>query len=105
GVDLASHWETLRWLAEQGFRTNPFAERLTSIEDVAAACREWERRRAELDYEIDGIVIKVDAYAQQQALGALHQRARWARAFKWAPMTATTRLTQILIRVGRTGAL
>ncbi|HYX85936.1 MAG TPA: NAD-dependent DNA ligase LigA [Gaiellales bacterium] len=105
GVDLGSHWETLQWLAERGFRTNPFAERLTSIADVAAACREWERRRAELDYEIDGIVVKVDAYAQQETLGALHQRPRWARAFKWAPMTATTRLNQILIRVGRTGAL
>ena len=59
----------------------------------------------ELDYEIDGIVIKVDDYAQQERLGALHQRPRWARAFKWAPMTATTRLDKIMIRVGRTGAL
>src|SRR5215216_4146818 len=59
----------------------------------------------ELDYEIDGIVIKVDNFAQQERLGALHQRPRWARAFKWAPMTATTRLNKILIRVGRTGAL
>ena len=56
--------------------------------DVAAACRDWERRRAELDYEIDGIVIKVDSIAQQRELGALHQRPRFARAFKWAPMTA-----------------
>jgi DNA ligase (NAD+) len=65
----------------------------------------WELRRATLDYEIDGIVIKVDSYDQQQRLGALHERPRWARAFKWAPMTATTRLNKILIRVGRTGAL
>jgi DNA ligase (NAD+) len=76
-----------------------------SIESVARACREWEKRRIELDYEIDGIVIKVDAFAQQERLGALHQRPRWARAYKWAPMTATTRLNKILIRVGRTGAL
>jgi DNA ligase (NAD+) len=62
-------------------------------------------RRAELDYEIDGIVIKVDDYAQQERLGALHQRPRWARAFKWAPMTAVTRLNEIRIRVGRTGNL
>jgi DNA ligase (NAD+) len=59
----------------------------------------------ELDYEIDGIVIKVDSFAQQERLGALHQRPRWARAFKWAPMTATTKLNKVLIRVGRTGAL
>jgi DNA ligase (NAD+) len=105
GVDFDSHSQELQWLREHGFRTNPFAERLESIEDVAAACRDWERRRAELDYEIDGIVIKVDSIAQQRELGSLHQRPRFARAFKWAPMTATTRLNKIMIRVGRTGAL
>jgi DNA ligase (NAD+) len=105
GVDLRTHWETLQWLKSHGFPINPFAERLESIEAVARACREWERRRAELDYEIDGIVIKVDDYDQQRRLGALHSRPRWSRAFKWAPMTATTRLNKIMIRVGRTGAL
>ena len=54
----------------------------------------WELRRTELDYEIDGIVIKVDAYDQQARLGALHERPRWARAFKWAPITATTPAAQ-----------
>jgi DNA ligase (NAD+) len=105
GVALRSHWETLQWLRTHGFPINPFAERLESVDAVAAACREWERKRAELDYEIDGIVIKVDDLAQQRALGALHSRPRWARAFKWAPMTAITRLNKIAIRVGRTGAL
>jgi DNA ligase (NAD+) len=105
GVEVGSHWETLRWLEAHGFPINPFAQRLESIEEVANACRDWERRRTELDYEIDGIVIKVDDLAQQERLGALHQRPRWARAFKWAPMTATTRLEKIMIRVGRTGAL
>jgi DNA ligase (NAD+) len=105
GVDFESHWETLEWLREHGFRTNPYAERFDSIEDVAAACRDWERRRAELDYEIDGIVIKVDSLPQQRELGALHERPRFARAFKWAPMTAQTKLLKIHIRVGRTGAL
>jgi DNA ligase (NAD+) len=105
GVELRTHWETLQWLKEHGFPINPFAERLESIEAVAKACREWERKRAKLDYEIDGIVIKVDDYDQQRRLGALHSRPRWARAYKWAPMTATTRLNKIMIRVGRTGAL
>jgi DNA ligase (NAD+) len=105
GVQLGSHWEELEWLREHGFRTNPFAERLETIEDVAERCRDWERRRAELDYEIDGIVIKVDSLEQQAVLGALHSRPRWARAFKWAPMTAETTLSKIAIRVGRTGAL
>ncbi len=105
GLELGSHWQTLAWLREHGFPTNPHAERLESIEAVAEACRSWERRRSELDYEIDGIVVKVDSYAQQLALGALHERPRWARAYKWAPLTARTKLEQILIRVGRTGAL
>jgi DNA ligase (NAD+) len=105
GVQLASHWEELEWLREHGFRTNPFAERFDSIEEVAKRCREWELRRAELDYEIDGIVIKVDSLEQQRDLGALHSRPRWARAFKWAPMSAETTLNKIAIRVGRTGAL
>jgi DNA ligase (NAD+) len=105
GLDLATHWETLQWLRERGFPTNPFAQRLESIAEVADLVREWELRRTTLDYEIDGIVVKVDAYDQQERLGALHERPRWARAFKWAPMTATTRLNEIRIRVGRTGNL
>jgi DNA ligase (NAD+) len=105
GVRLKSHGEELEWLREHGFRTNPFAERLETIEEVAKRCTEWERRRTELDYEIDGIVIKVDSLEQQAVLGALHSRPRWARAFKWAPMTAETTLQKIAIRVGRTGAL
>jgi DNA ligase (NAD+) len=105
GVELATHWRTLEWLKAHGFPINPFAQRVESIEEVAEACREWELKRTELDYEIDGIVIKVDSYDQQRRLGALHERPRWARAFKWAPMTAVTRLNKIAIRVGRTGAL
>src|SRR5437762_6631502 len=105
GLGTATHSETLDWLREHGFRTNPYAERLESIEEVMKACREWEQRRAELDYEIDGIVIKVDSLDQQARLGALHERPRWARAYKWAPMTAQTKLNKISIRVGRTGAL
>ena len=105
GLPAEGHWESLQWLRGHGFRTNPFAERHDSVESVARACKEWEKKRIELDYEIDGIVIKVDSFEQQRRLGSLHERPRWARAFKWAPLTAQTRLNQILIRVGRTGAL
>jgi len=105
GLPAEGHWDSLQWLRGHGFRTNPYAELHDSIESVAKACRDWEKRRIELDYEIDGLVIKVDSFAQQERLGALHQRPRWARAYKWAPMTAVTRLNKILIRVGRTGAL
>ena len=105
GLPAQGHWEALEWLREHGFRTNPFAERHETVASVAAAISEWERRRIELDYEIDGIVIKVDSFDQERRLGALHDRPRWARAFKWAPMTAETKLNKIHIRVGRTGAL
>jgi DNA ligase (NAD+) len=105
GVAVDGQWETLQWLRAHGFRTNPYAERLETIAEVAEAARAWETRRAELDYEIDGIVIKVDSLDQQRRLGALHGRPRWARAFKWAPMSAQTTLEKIHIRVGRTGAL
>jgi DNA ligase (NAD+) len=105
GLPANGHWESLEWLRAHGFRTNPYAERHETVESVAAACRAWEKRRIELDYEIDGIVIKVDSFDQQRRLGALHDRPRWARAFKWAPMTAQTKLNKIHIRVGRTGAL
>jgi DNA ligase (NAD+) len=105
GVQFETHLETLHWLREHGFRTNPYVERHETIEAVARVCREWERRRAELDYEIDGIVIKVDALDQQRRLGSLHSRPRFARAFKWAPLTTQTKLHKIHIRVGRTGAL
>ena len=105
GVEFVSHWETLQWLRGHGFPTNPYAERVESVDEAVARCLAWEHKRVELDYEIDGIVIKVDSLAQQRELGSLHERPRWARAFKWAPMTAVTRLNKIMIRVGRTGAL
>jgi DNA ligase (NAD+) len=105
GLPAEGHGEAIQWLRERGFRTSPIAQRHESIESVAAVCAEWEKRRIELDYEIDGIVIKVDSFDQQRRLGALHDRPRWARAYKWAPMTAQTKLLHIHIRVGRTGAL
>ena len=105
GHELGTQWETLAWLRERGFRSNPGVERVDSIAAVAEACAEWEARRAGLGYEIDGIVIKVDSFDQQRRLGSLHGRPRFARAFKWAPTSAVTRLVKIHVRVGRTGVL
>ena len=85
GIEASSHWETLEWLRRHGFRTNPLVERFDSIEEVAEAAIGWEQRRSELDYEIDGIVIKLDALSQQATLGSLHQRPRWARALSGHP--------------------
>ncbi len=105
GTGPDSHYAMLQWLRGRGFRTNPHVERVESIEEVSAVVAGWEKRRGELNYEIDGVVIKVDSFDQQRRLGALQERPRWARAYKWAPMTATTKLLKIAIRVGRTGAL
>ncbi len=105
GHELATQGKTLEWLREQGFRTNPAARRVETLAEVVEACIAWESRRATLGYEIDGIVIKVDSFDQQRRLGSLHGRPRFARAFKWAPTSAVTRLTKIHVRVGRTGVL
>jgi DNA ligase (NAD+) len=105
GHELPTQSEALAWLRERGFRTNPDVQRLDAIEEVAEACVAWESRRADLGYEIDGIVVKVDSFDQQRRLGSLHGRPRFARAFKWAPTSAVTRLVAIHVRVGRTGVL
>jgi DNA ligase (NAD+) len=105
GEELGSQWEALEWIRARGFRTNPEAARLESIDKVADACETWEARRAGLGYEIDGIVVKVDSFDQQRRLGSLHGRPRFARAYKWAPTSAVTRLLKIHVRVGRTGVL
>jgi DNA ligase (NAD+) len=105
GAAPGTQSETLAWLRERGFRTNPDTARVETIEEVAEACAAWEGRRAGLDYEIDGVVVKVDSFEQQERLGSLHGRPRFARAFKWAPTAAVTRLLAIHVRVGRTGVL
>jgi DNA ligase (NAD+) len=105
GLDLHSHSEALEWLRGQGFRVNPGSARHESIDSVLAACRGWEERRAELDYDIDGVVVKVDRFDLQRTLGEVAHDPRWAIAFKFAPTTATTRLRSIEVNVGRTGVL
>ena len=96
GVEFETQFGMLEWLARARLPHEPLrgAARVDRGRR-APPCSEWETRRIELDYEIDGIVIKVDSLDQQRRLGALHSRPRWARAFKWAPMTATTRLLKI----------
>ena len=105
GLDLPDHHSALEWLRRQGFRVNPGISLAGDIEDALAACRGWEERRAALDYDIDGAVVKVDSYAMQAALGSVAHDPRWAIAFKFAPTTATTRLERIAVNVGRTGVL
>jgi DNA ligase (NAD+) len=96
---------TLELLARLGFHVNENIRPAAAIEDVIAYCRHWEEHRDELDYEIDGVVVKVDDIATQEKLGAVARDPRWAIAFKFKPREARTRLLDIVVTVGRTGTL
>ena len=95
----------LEWLREQGFPVNPMSRRHETFESMAAACEGLVELRCELDYDIDGCVVKIDRRDQQEALGSVGRDPRWAIAFKFPPTTAVTRLLDIGVNVGRTGAL
>ena len=105
GWQPRTQWEMLEAFARWGFKTNPENRRVDSIDDVVAACAEWEHRREKLDYEIDGVVVKVNDLDIQSELGAVGREPRWAIAFKFPPVQATTLLESIEVNVGRTGTL
>jgi DNA ligase (NAD+) len=105
GDPFASHWEVLTWLRERGFRVNPLSRRANNLEELIDSCHEFASRRAELEYDIDGVVVKVDDRGLQRGLGFVGRDPRWAVAYKFAPSTAQTRLLRIGINVGRTGIL
>ena len=102
---LDSHWESLEWLAAHGFKVNPLRRICADVEAALAFCGEFDARRDSLPYEIDGVVIKVDSVAQQVALGYTAKAPRWAIAFKYAARQVETVVEDILVQVGRTGAL
>jgi len=97
--------EALETLQQWGLRVNQYHRRHPSLEDVLEFCREWEAKRDTLDYEIDGVVIKVDDLEFQRTLGVVSRDPRWAVAYKFPGQVATTRLKEIGINVGRTGAM
>jgi DNA ligase (NAD+) len=101
----ATHWEALAELERLGFKVNPHRRRCTQASEIFAFCAEWEARREQLPYEIDGVVIKVDSIAQQRRLGWTAKAPRWAIAFKYAARQAVTVVENIEVQVGRTGAL
>ena len=100
-----SQWDVLNALESMGFRVNKDRRRLDSIDEVMEYHAEWQRRRHELPYEIDGMVVKVDGFAQQLELGFVARSPRWAIAFKYAPEEAETEVEDIACYVGRTGVL
>ena len=106
GLSFKTHHEGLAWLRKHGFRVNPDIKLLGGgEEEVIAQCNEWEARRGELDFEIDGVVIKVDDLALQRRLGSVGRDPRWAVAWKFAPTTAITRLEKVMWNVGKFGDL
>jgi DNA ligase (NAD+) len=105
GKRLATHWDALRWFAELGFNVNPNIARFDTLDEVVAFTADWTEKRESLDYEIDGIVVKVDSFAYQGQLGVVGREPRWAIAFKFPPTQATTKLLRIDVNVGRTGTL
>lgn len=105
GEPPASQWELLEALRNWGFRTNPHSQRCADIEAVLAFCEAWKDRRHEMDYDTDGVVVKVNSLALQAQLGAVSRSPRWAIAYKYPAEQATTRIQDIRVQVGRTGAL
>ena len=102
---LTSHWEALEWLREHGFRVNGDVKRLTTEDAVVEQCLRWQERRGALDFEIDGVVVKVDDFELQRRLGVVGRDPRWAIAWKFPPTTAVTRLNAINWNVGKFGDL
>ncbi len=105
GVGVASQWDALAYLRELGFAVNPDIRRMDDLEQAIRFCREWMDRRDELNYEADGVVIKLDSLDVQRQLGIVGNAPRWAVAFKFPSREATTRLLEIRVNVGRTGVL
>ena len=105
GTQLRSQWETLELFQSLGFPVNRDRRRFADFDDVLAYCREWMARRDQLDYEADGIVVKVDSFAQQQELGVVGRDPRWAIAYKFPARETTSRLVDIVVNVGRTGVI
>ena len=105
GITLRSQWETLELFRALGFPVNRDRRRFEDFEQVIAYTREWMARRNQLEYEADGIVIKVDTFAQQHELGVVGRDPRWAIAYKFPARETTSRLLDIVINVGRTGVI
>jgi len=103
GLEFETHHEWLDWLRDHGFRVNRDVEVHDTVEQVVAACEAWQERRDRLDFEIDGVVVKVDELQLQRELGVVGREPRGAIAWKFPPTTATTTLNKVAWNVGRTG--
>lgn len=105
GLSFGRHSEALQWLRDRGFRVNRDIKLLEDEQEAIAQCEEWQMRRGELDFEIDGAVVKLDDLELQRRLGAVGREPRWAVAWKFPPTTAVTRLHEVCWNVGKFGDL
>ncbi|MGA9597324.1 MAG: NAD-dependent DNA ligase LigA, partial [Acidimicrobiia bacterium] len=105
GPEFASHWDSLQWLGELGLRVNPASRRIADLAGIEAFVAGALANRHKNDYEIDGVVVKVDDLGEQRELGFTAKSPRWAVAYKLPPEEKTTILEEIRINVGRTGAV
>ena len=102
---FATHWDALNWLEAVGFKVSPERRLCSTIDEVIEFAGKVEAKRDDLDYEIDGLVVKVNSTALQDEFGTTNKAPRWAIAYKYAARQATTRVVSIAVQVGRTGAL
>src|SRR3989441_1405096 len=100
-----SQSENLKWITDLGLKVNPHRKLCHSLQEIIDFCRHWEEHRDDLDYEIDGVVVKVNSIELQERLGSTSKSPRWAIAVKFKARQATTKLLDIRVQVGRTGAL
>jgi len=105
GMTFPTHWESLFALKNMGFKINPHSRKFGTINEVVDYCIKWQEERDNLDYEIDGMVIKVNSIAQQIELGSTTKSPRWAISYKFPARQATSKIEDIIVQVGRTGAL
>jgi DNA ligase (NAD+) len=105
GISFDSHWEALEWLRAHRFPVHPDVRKLETEDEVVAQCRSWEQRRGSLDFEIDGVVVKVNSAELQRRLGVVGRDPRWAIAWKFPPTTAVTKLNAIGWNPGKFGDL
>jgi len=105
GMEFHSQWEALQLIRGWGFPVNPHIHLAKSLEEVWEYCKKWEKERFNLQYEIDGVVIKINDLVQQQELGSVARDPRWAIAFKYPPIQVATKLLDIRVNIGRTGSV
>jgi DNA ligase (NAD+) len=105
GIALKTHLAYLEKLKSWGVRTNPHTRLCRNIDEVIAYCKQWQEKRESLDYEIDGIVVKLNSIAAQEKLGFTLKSPRWAVAYKFPARQATTKVLRIKVNVGRTGVI